>query len=683
MKARMHKLILVMAVLLAFSINGIMAQESTLVQVKTFDQGLKMVPDLELSFDNQIFFITGSDGTTIIEIPNTLLPPKVIFIADTLLEAETWNYSRGVLEIVIRVKTFEIYNFTVLDSSGILQRNLIVRLNSDDPKVATVNSEGIVQFPVPLDLDLNRPGVFMIQDYRITNVKLSGNTGIITVELIPVRIEEPVSQEEISQISINIDYLDSIHSLTAFYAFIRGMDMTALDEEQKLKIDNKFRALMLEFSDSLSQSSALIDRISDTSLVKDDILFLTEQALKESQLIRDTRREFNAKVELINDKLVLGGGNLNDAERERLLIDLTKLEDLLRENELLFAESQAEFKSTLNQLKNKLLNIKELEDLLSASEIQRLAEQKEFRKQLFIAVGIGLGLLILTVLLVYFVQKFNRQRKALAVANAEIKRINDNLENLVAIKTASLTRVNKELDTFIYRSSHDLRRPLTSIIGLANVAELTMDKESYKLFELTKKTALDMDKLLQKLLMVNHINYPADFSEVHFPKLVGEISSEFKEIIEKNEITISYEISEDIHYSSYPMLLEIIIKTILENALFYSTFCLDKKPKVKIVVRREDSNLYIMIHDNGEGISKEVRNKVWNMFFVGNEKSHGNGLGLYIAHRAVKILKGGISFATKIGEGTKFEVQLPFENNISKRRKKEDTTRKEEGLQPA
>lgn len=681
MKTRIYKK-LILAMFFAFSLKVVIAQETTLVQVKTFDQNLQTISDLELSLDNQNYFETGNDGTIITEIRNTLLPPKVIYITDAELEAESWNYSRGVLEIIIRRKTFEIYTLTIVNTSGVPLKDVIIGLDSAEPTEATANSEGIVQLPVPMNFDLSQSGVFKIQGYRIADTRFSGNTGIITAELISTQVAKPVSSEDIKPTTVlNVDYLDSIQTLTAFFSFIRGLDMTDLNDGQKQMIDNKFRNLMMVLRDSLNQSSTLIGRISDSSLVNDDIIFLTEQALRESRYISDTRREFNEQIELLRAKLTDGGVNLSDSEREKLLSDLAKLDQLLKANELQFIRNQSSFKTALNQLKNKLLNIKDLEDLLSVSELQRLAERQAFQKQLFIVLGIISGLVLLTGLFIYLSQKFNRQRKALAVANDEVKRINDNLENLVARKTVSLRRVNKELDTFLYRSSHDLKRPLTSIIGLANVAKLTLDKKSYELFALTKKTALDMDKLLQKLLMVSHINYPSDYSEVYFPELINKVCNEFKELIEEKGISVSYEISEDIHYISYPILLEIIIKNLLENALFYSSFCADKKPEVKVIVHREDSNLYLSINDNGVGISKEVRNKVWNMFYVGNEKSTGNGLGLYIAHRAVKVLKGGISFATREGKFTTFKVQLPFEKNIIGQTK--DPDKKLEGLQLA
>ena len=97
---RFHQLIF--PILLLLCINSAFAQESTMVQVKTYDLNLNLFANLELSFDNKNYFNTGTDGSVIVETSNTLLPPKVIYFKDVKLEAESWNYSHGVLEIIVR-----------------------------------------------------------------------------------------------------------------------------------------------------------------------------------------------------------------------------------------------------------------------------------------------------------------------------------------------------------------------------------------------------------------------------------------------------------------------------------------------------------------------------------------------------------------------------------------------------
>ena len=83
-------------------------------------------------------------------------------------------------------------------------------------------------------------------------------------------------------------------------------------------------------------------------------------------------------------------------------------------------------------------------------------------------------------------------------------------------------------------------------------------------------------------------------------------------------------------------------------------------PKVNVEVQRQNGHVTINLSDNGPGIDRKVQDNVWNMFFVGHEKSTGNGLGLYLALKAVEALEGEIQFQSKEGEFTSFEVTLPL-----------------------
>ena len=103
-----------------------------------------------------------------------------------------------------------------------------------------------------------------------------------------------------------------------------------------------------------------------------------------------------------------------------------------------------------------------------------------------------------------------------------------------------------------------------------------------------------------------------------------------------------------------------IIKNLLENALWFSSMHENNQvPKVGINVTQENGQVSINLQDNGPGIEQNIRDKIWDMFFVGHEQSKGNGLGLYITRKAVKALNGDIQFRSQENGMTIFEVQLP------------------------
>jgi len=654
---------IILALLLLVCIKPAIAQETSLVQVKTFDLRLKPIANLELSFDQQHYFATGTNGSVIVEINNTLLPPKVIYFIDVTLEAESWNYSKGILEIIVREKSFETYELTFVDNNNIPLKNIAVSIEADLPIKGVTNRQGALQLDIPVNLDLQKPEMFKITGYRILATDFNGTFGIITAAALPTAptiSPVAISVQSNKKTTFDEDQLYSIQSLPVFYNFLTDLDMTILTIAEHQLLDVKFDEVYIAYTDSLSRNDIDQGNISDTSQVSNDILFLTRQALLEGRAISQTRADFNKELAVINDKIGEGGGNLSDAEREKLLHDITALDDILIANEEIFTKNQSYYKSSISDIKNRLLNIEDLEAQLSDVERQRQAEQDVFRKQLFISVSIAIGLLFLVLLFIYLIRKISRQKKAIHVAHEEVKEINDHLEELVAKRTKTLQRVNTELDTFLYRSSHDLKRPLSSIIGLANIAKITLNEEANELFEKARKTADDMDKLLQKLITISQINYSEDYAKIDFSAMLKKIHNECQETIVEKGTEINYSIADNIEFASDPKLMECIFKNLIDNALLYSSFSEDKQPKVEVAVYSKDASLYLEIKDNGEGISKEIKSKIWNMFYRGHANSSGNGLGLYITRRAVKVLKGSISFETITGKFTKFIVQLPY-----------------------
>ncbi|MDN5204843.1 ATP-binding protein [Fulvivirgaceae bacterium BMA10] len=460
----------------------------------------------------------------------------------------------------------------------------------------------------------------------------------------------------------NLDTLDSIKSIEAFYAFIKSLEMEKVHDTIKEKLDLKLYQLVNETEDSLTKQvpEVLNGRIRDSSSVKSDIILLIDRALKEEKDLVMLILEFEKKLEIMNKKFSQEAGDLTAQEKTKILTDLETLEKALILNEKKFLQNQAGYKITLDSLKKELHDIDVLEDQLTYSERQRLKDQKAFQMKILAVLLIVTGLGLLTLFSIFLARKFRKQQIALAKANEEIRSINEHLEDLVAQKTESLRATNEELDTFLYKSSHDLKRPLTSIIGLSNIAKLTLDNKSWELFEKTSQTAIDMDRMLQKLMMVSQINHPSDYSNVDFNTQIQKVKQHFHDFIEKHKISFNFKVSKESSIDSIPTLVEIILKNLVENALFYCSLEDGIQPEVGVKIRRENSHIAMSIRDNGVGIKSNVQHKIWEMFFVGNENSRGNGLGLYIAQKAAKALNGVISFTTKENIFTEFKVILPI-----------------------
>jgi hypothetical protein len=449
------------------------AQDKVLVQVKTFDQQLHPYKNIDLSLNEHDYLTIGNQGNAFVELNSNELPVKSIRVKNEQLEAASWNYSKGVLEVIVRKKSYQTVRVFVRDKAGHPVTNVPVTHEGKNTVTLTTNDFGQINIPLALDEKIGSEAQFHIPSYRVLSFQPSENENVLVV----VQGNGVASNDKDQQGKSGEDFfkdfdlskLDSIQSLTVFYAVFKNFPMKSLSKAAKESVDNKFYELVAQLEDSVRRSQ-FIGKISDSSFVNQDVENLLSQATFENKTLKSQRAEFDRKIQLLNEKLSAGIENLDAETRTHLLGDITKLENILAENENRFYKNQNEYRYVINSLKEKYFNLEDLENKLSQSEAQRAEEQKIFRQRLVIIICIALLLIGFIVLLIYFSHTMRKRKMELEFANAEIKRINENLEGLVHQRTRMLEAANKELDTFLYRASHDLRSPICSIIGLCQLA---------------------------------------------------------------------------------------------------------------------------------------------------------------------------------------------------------------------
>jgi signal transduction histidine kinase len=273
---------------------------------------------------------------------------------------------------------------------------------------------------------------------------------------------------------------------------------------------------------------------------------------------------------------------------------------------------------------------------------------------------------ILTGLLITFSSRLKKQKKELEIANGEIKRMNENLENIVSQRTKLLAEANRELDTFLYRASHDLRSPVCSIIGLCNIALQLSHGESKELVQKVATTTEGMDKLLKKLSIISEINQPTNYSSITLLEVIEDVQYKFIKIINDHKIKIKVDCSADLVFYSYPSLIETVISNLIENALFYSIKRDPQHAHVEFKASIVDEQLEFSVFDNGIGIEDAIRTHLFDMFFKGHIDSKGNGLGLYIVQKSVQAMEGTIAIESEKGSYSRFVVRIPFNTTPSK-----------------
>ncbi len=259
-------------------------------------------------------------------------------------------------------------------------------------------------------------------------------------------------------------------------------------------------------------------------------------------------------------------------------------------------------------------------------------------------------------------QKIEEQHTALLIKNEEIRQMNAHLEDKVTERTENLHLANKELDLFIYRASHDLKGPIATVLGLSLLAKIE-EKTGANVTDYIDKIeniAAKMDKTLVKLSLINTINQENLLIEpIKIVQIVQKTFDRFAELSQFCEVELSCDCAETLTVISAPELLSMVFDNVIENGIFYRSNGRNGKPFVKISSESTLEKLLIRVRDNGIGIESQYHELIFDMFFRGTEASKGNGLGLYVARKAVEKIGGTIHVESEANKGTTFIISLP------------------------
>jgi PAS domain S-box-containing protein len=223
-----------------------------------------------------------------------------------------------------------------------------------------------------------------------------------------------------------------------------------------------------------------------------------------------------------------------------------------------------------------------------------------------------------------------------------------------------LQKTNEELDRFVYSASHDLRAPLTSIIGLINLMKRsTDDKDLIEYLTLMLQSITRLDRFIADI-----INYSRNSrlevkkERISFMDMITEAIDTHKYIEGAGKIKITTDIDDKISYFSDSYRLRVIFNNLISNAIRYHNPDAET-PFIHISIKVTESGCVIVVEDNGQGIEQEQIGKIFEMFYRASETSQGSGLGLYIVREKINKLKGSVEVESELGKGTKFTITLP------------------------
>jgi len=349
-------------------------------------------------------------------------------------------------------------------------------------------------------------------------------------------------------------------------------------------------------------------------------------------------------------------------------------------------EQAYQHKSRYSILSDSLINKEVIKNLANIQldfqeqQTQEIIASKDFqierRTQINLLLG-GVTVLISALLFILyknnqFKKKANEQlsqaKDIIENQNKELTNVNAVLEERVKDRTkelkeanVALKKSNEELDNFIYKTSHDIRGPLATLMGVCNIAQIDVkDQQALDYFDKLSITAFRLNEILSKLLIINQINNTAlQPEEIKFCELIEELVIEHKSNFNNPEIEISKEIDSSINFVSDHELLRVIYGNLINNAIKFRDTSDRRQSFINLSVNKKGKHIVFLIVDNGIGISEVESEKIFEVFSKASDFADSSGIGLYLVKLAVEKLNGSITHGTTEDGHTFFEVRLP------------------------
>lgn len=275
---------------------------------------------------------------------------------------------------------------------------------------------------------------------------------------------------------------------------------------------------------------------------------------------------------------------------------------------------------------------------------------------------------------VNYVRKDQTPLWALASISPYREKVSDEVKGYIVALTdigtlkeveGKLKERNEQMDLFLYKATHDLKGPLASVKGILNIAlQDCVQAEIRQYIEMALTSTDRLDAALIDLLHVTRLNKAQlKLEPVDLPSLVGEILQSIDYMKDRRDVDVHTEVFGRTPFQTDRNSLRSVIQNLVTNAIKYKKEG-DYQHQVKINIEPQDNEMLIEVTDNGEGIPQDIQSKIFQMFFRGNKKSHGTGLGLYIVKQSVDKLGGKMQLESVPGEGTSFRIFLPNPENL-------------------
>ncbi len=209
----------------------------------------------------------------------------------------------------------------------------------------------------------------------------------------------------------------------------------------------------------------------------------------------------------------------------------------------------------------------------------------------------------------------------------------------------------KQLKSSLFKVTHEIKNPIAVCKGYLDMLDTNNKEQVGKYIPIIREEVERTLVIIKDFLTIGHVTIEKDIMDIVM--LIEEITNSYEHILKKNNVILNVKIDcEELYIDAdYNRLKQVLI-----NVIKNSMEAIDDKGIIDILVKEDKDYSYIIIRDNGIGMSKEHLNQLKKPFFT--TKKNGIGLGVSLSNEIIRAHNGTMNYESQIGEGTTVTIKI-------------------------